>query len=1116
MAVAKRVPLVDLNSLLAKEPEWMHRDGVHPSPAGNAIIAKHVSRAVAPLVFKPKSSDGNEADIIVFGGTSSGIVAAVQAARMKKSVILLEPHDHLGGLTTGGLGATDIGNKNVIGGLSREFYQRVARHYQKDSSWTHETREEFFKLRSKRTKEEEIAGETGSMWTFEPSVALEIFHEMLRESGVTVRRQQKLKRVKKEGTRITQIEMEDGQVYRAKVFIDATYEGDLMAKAGVKYRVGREANAEYDETLNGIRAKTPTNQIFGSIDPYVVPGDPSSGLIPLIQEGDGGVPGAGDHRVQAYNFRLCFTDVPANRLPLTPPENYDPGRYELAARRAERIVASDAEPKMKNFCNPVWMPNRKTDINNSQGISTDFIGGNYEYPDAEYEKRAEIWQSHEDYVRGFWYFMSTSPRIPEELRKQFLNFGPCKDEFLATGGWPSQLYVREARRMVSSYVMTEHNCRGSLLAKDSVGMAAYGMDSHNCQRIVKNGIARNEGDVQVHGLQPYSISYRSIVPLSGECENLVVPVCVSASHIAFGSIRMEPVFMVLGQSSAIVASLAIDAKSSVQEIDYSQLRSVLVAAGQVLERPGQPASDSIWSPEEITTDVCVYGGTASGVVTAVQVARMGKSVVLIEPSNRIGGMTSGGLGNTDIGKQASIGGVTREFYQSIHDWYQEPAHWKFQSKDEYKWKGDRVTDDAWFVFEPHVAELMLNKMLEKAEVPVIFGERLDLINGIEKEGSRIVSIQMESGQKFTAKVFIDCTYEGDLMAKAGVSYTVGREPNSQYNEKINGVQATEPARRGPRPLDPFVIPGDPKSGLIKGLQADVVGENGEGDKRVQAYNYRLCLTSVPENRVPFEKPEGYDESEYELLFRWLEAGNTRNVPLGSNPIPNGKTDTNKAGWISTDYIGMCDDYPDADYARRKEITDAHILYHKGFLWTLANHPRVPEKVRRRAAKLGFAKDEFVDNGHFPYQLYVREGRRMLGPMVMTEHELRKKPKVKDPVALGSYGMDSHPTQLWVDKDGALHADTPKWTGVGGPYGISYRAITPKADECSNLLVTTCISSSHSAYGSIRMEPVYMMLGQASATAAVLSIDGDQSVQEVPYKKLRQRLLKDRQLLAPRK
>ena len=519
------------------------------------------------------------------------------------------------------------------------------------------------------------------------------------------------------------------------------------------------------------------------------------------------------------------------------------------------------------------------------------------------------------------------------------------------------------------------------------------------------------------------------------------------------------------------------------------------------------------SAEVTDKDICVYGGTASGVITAVQAARMGNSVVLIEPGKHIGGMTSGGLGNTDIGKQETIGGITREFYQSLHAWYQDPKHWKFQTKYEYKAKGDRITEDAWFVFEPHVAELRLNEMLKQAKVPVVFGERLDLKDGVKMEGTRILGIRMESGRIFTARMFVDCTYEGDLMAKAGVSYTIGREPNSQYGEEINGVQVTEPPRLGPKPLDPYVKPGDPTSGVIKGLLPTFVGKNGDGDKRVQAYNYRLCLTSVPENRVPFEKPDDYDESEFELLFRWFEAGNTKNVPLGSNPIPNAKTDTNKAGWVSTDYIGMADDYPDADYQKRKEITDAHIRYHKGFLWTLANHPRVPEKVRRSASKLGYAKDEFAATGHFPFQLYVREGRRMLGQMVMTEHELRKKRKVDDPVALGSYGMDSHPTQLWVDKEGALHADTPKWTGVG-PYGISYRSITPKAEECTNLLVPICISASHSAYGSIRMEPVYMMLGQAAATAAALAIDDNSPVQRIPYPKLSGRLLKDGQILTP--
>ncbi|MCG9792853.1 FAD-dependent oxidoreductase [Flavobacterium algicola] len=512
-------------------------------------------------------------------------------------------------------------------------------------------------------------------------------------------------------------------------------------------------------------------------------------------------------------------------------------------------------------------------------------------------------------------------------------------------------------------------------------------------------------------------------------------------------------------------------------------------------------------------DICIYGGTAAGVIAAVQAARLGKSVVIIEPSKYIGGMTSSGLGNTDVGKQATIGGVAREFYQSIHQWYENPAHWKYETKEKFlsKAKEGRISSDALFVFEPHVAELKLNEMITKEGIPVVYGERLDLKNGVTKKGTKIVSIRMESGRVFEAKVFIDCSYEGDLMANSGVSYTVGREPNSQYDEKINGVQTKEPKRKGERPLDPFIIPGDSTSGVIKGLMPNVVGNEGDGDKRVQAYNYRLCLTSQPENLVPFDKPQGYDESEYELLFRWLEAGNTKGLPLGSNPIPNEKTDTNKAGWVSTDYMGHADDYPDADYSKREKIVNDHYVYTKGLLWTLANHPRVPENVRFRASKIGYAKDEFTDTGHFPFQLYVREGRRMLGELIMTEHQLKGSKKVTDPVALGSYGMDSHPTQIWVDKEGALNADTPKWTGVP-IYGISYKSITPKAEECSNIIVPICISASHSAYGSIRMEPVYIMLGQAAATAASLAIDKNVSIQEVPYDKLKTRLLVDGQIL----
>ena len=523
-----------------------------------------------------------ETDICVFGGTAGGVASAVQAARMGKTVVLVEPGNHLGGMTSGGLGATDIGNKAAIGGLGREFYHRIAQHYARPEAWRFEAAEDYAK-RAGHSDLSDLNAADATMWTFEPRVAEDILFQMLNEARVPVYLQQRLAAVKKSAGRITAIDMENGKTYHARMFIDATYEGDLMAKAGVSYTVGREANSKYSETLNGVREKTPKHQFTVPVDPYRKLGDAASGLLPFIQPGDGGQPGAGDPCVQAYNFRLCYTQNPTNRLPHQKPAKYDPAKYELLARYLEALVAAGQKPQLKAFWNPIWMPNGKTDINNNGGFSTDFIGANYAYPDADYATRARIWQEHEDYIRGFVYFMATSPRVPDDMRAEMQSWGPAKDEFIDTGHWPNQLYVREARRMVSDYVMTEHNCRGKVKAEDPVGLAAYTMDSHNCQRIVKGVNAENEGDVQVGGFPPYPISYRSILPKAAQCENLLVPICLSATHIAYGSIRMEPVFMILGQSAATAAALALDGKTTPQALSYQKLRARLLADQQILE-----------------------------------------------------------------------------------------------------------------------------------------------------------------------------------------------------------------------------------------------------------------------------------------------------------------------------------------------------------------------------------------------------------------------------------------------------------------------------------------------------------------------------------------------------
>jgi len=540
-------------------------------------------------LLEVRPAEGVEADICVFGGTSSGVAAAVQAARMGKAVVVAEPGRHLGGLSSGGLGATDIGNKAAIGGLSREFYASVARYYANDSAWTWESRQDYFKKRggSQVNASDPLTSPAATMWTFEPHVAEMIFDRMLREAKVQVHYQQRLATVKKNGSRIIEITMENGTVFHAAMFIDATYEGDLMAKAKVSYTVGREANATYGETLNGVRARTPKHQFTVPVDPYVKPGDPASGLLPFIQGGNGGEPGQGDRSVQAYNHRLCFTTNAANRMQLAPPEDYDPARYELLGRYLDALVSAGKKPRLAEFWNPIWMPNGKTDTNNNGGFSTDFIGANYSYPEADYATRERISKTHEDYIRGFLYYLATNPRVPKAMRDEMQTWGPCKDEFQETRGWPNQIYVREARRMVSDCVMTELHCRGTEVIRDSVALAAYNMDSHNCQRLVKNGHVENEGDVQVPPMKPYPISFRAIVPKQGECENILVPVCLSASHIAYGSIRMEPVFMILGQSAATAAAIAIDTPCAVQKVDYPRLRTRLLADQQILEWTGR-------------------------------------------------------------------------------------------------------------------------------------------------------------------------------------------------------------------------------------------------------------------------------------------------------------------------------------------------------------------------------------------------------------------------------------------------------------------------------------------------------------------------------------------------
>jgi len=502
---------------------------------------------ICPLTgLKAQSSLYKNYDICIYGGTSSGVIAAYTAARSGKSVLLIEPGKNLGGMSSGGLGLTDIGNKYAISGLALDFYRRIGKHYGKFEQWI-----------------------------FEPHVAENLFNEYIKKAKVPVLYENRITGVEKKGSLITAITLENPTrkskgTIKAKVFIDCSYEGDLMAKAGVSYAVGREANSTYDETFNGVQLMN-GHQLPDGIDPYKVKGDPSSGLLWGVTPGKLIDKGSGDKKVQAYNFRICLTNNPANMIPITEPEDYVPERYELLIRQMEKRNWKSLQDVF------IWsgMPNQKTDINNRNGFSTDMIGMNWEYPDADYNKRGQIWKAHTNYTKGLLYFVGHDARVPAHIRKEISQWGYPKDEYTNNGNWSHQLYVREARRMVGTLVMTQHHCQGKEAVTDGVGMAAYTMDSHNCDRLVVNGMVKNEGNVEEGGFGPYPISYRAIIPKETEASNLIVPVCLSATHIAYGSIRMEPVFMVLGQSSAMAAVQAIDRKLSVQKINVSHLQQQL-------------------------------------------------------------------------------------------------------------------------------------------------------------------------------------------------------------------------------------------------------------------------------------------------------------------------------------------------------------------------------------------------------------------------------------------------------------------------------------------------------------------------------------------------------------
>ncbi len=561
----------------------------------SVAIYRTVMIATLTLISAPtRAAEPLKAEVCVYGGTSGGVVAAVQAARMGKSVVLVEPGRHLGGMTSGGLSAVDIGEPRSVGGLAREYFTRLVARYGKELNWG-----EKFDHGGKG------GPATGGAYSIEPHVAEEVFDAMAREAGVIVWREARLSSVEKDGARIVALHCDDGRVLKAKMFLDTTYEGDLMAAAGVSYTLMREGNAQYDETLNGIHysPKFLPREHFDQprengrlpsghgawdrdfpLDPYVVKGDPSSGLLPLVMEGEPGIPGEPAPGVQAYCFRLCLTTDPENSIPIAAPPDYDPKRYELVARFIEACLANGDDMDLRWFSKHDPLPNDKWDFNTAT-FGGNLPGLSWDWPEASHDEREKLAKELENYHRGLFHFLRTDPRVPEKVKTDLARFGLPKDEFMDTGSWPHQVYIREGRRMVSDLVMTEHHTFGGEFVKHPMGLGSYGTDAHEIRRIVKDGVVVREGKIAGGrgGFGPYQIGYGALVPKAEECENLFVTFALSASHSAFASIRMEPPFMITSQSAATAAVHAIDEDAAVREIDHEKLRKRLLADGQILE-----------------------------------------------------------------------------------------------------------------------------------------------------------------------------------------------------------------------------------------------------------------------------------------------------------------------------------------------------------------------------------------------------------------------------------------------------------------------------------------------------------------------------------------------------
>lgn len=1080
-----------------------------------------------------------EADVCIYGGTSGGVTAAVQTARLGKTAIILEPTKHLGGMTSGGLSAVDIGDPRTVGGVAREYFTRLAGKYGKQLPW------------ERASSIEGGAHGTGGAFAIEPHAAENLFEEFIREAGDRVRviREARPMSVKKAGARLTEVRLADGRTISAKMFIDCSYEGDLLVLAGVRAIVGREANATYDETLNGFRISLPPLTKFGPIgpngrqkdgrgawmrtialDPYVEPGKPESGLLPMISPNKMGTPGEAAPGVQAYCYRLCLTDDPANQLPIEPPADYDPRRYELQARYIAACLKAGDPLDMRWFCMPLALPNKKYDFNTAW-LGANLPGAGWGWAEASFDERRKIAKQHENHQRGLIQFLRTDVRVPKNIRDEFARFGLPRDEFPETGGWPYQLYIREARRMVSDFVMTEHHAYGRKVAADPVALASYGVDAHEAQRIAHGGIVVDEGKLMGHGgiPGPYPVGYDAIVPRAEECENLFATFCISASHVCFASTRMEPVLMMLSQAASTAASLAIDDAVPVQKVDRSKLRARLLADGAILKAPAKAAKKAeekdkaeklpgakesgkgkedkqASEAQETTTsnaktsklssalptmpalntaelaalaeqpyDLVVIGGTPGGIAMAVRAARQGMRVLLVERTKHLGGMITNGLLQWDALYAGHRAPLFSELLRNIEAHYRETY-----GADSHQLSVARYTDKHYplGMLEPRVAEREFLKLVNaEKSLTLLTGYYLTAVirDGALLRGVTLCEYQGSQQAEIRAACFADATYEADLAALAKVPYRVGREARAEFDEPHAGKIFVNILSGTPGSRD--AVEGRLKLRVYDSAQGSIDPTSPQtADGAIQAYNFRPILTNDPENRVLLkEPPPNYRREEYLNYER-------RGLGVAKGP--------NRKGSFNAPILpGENHAYPEATWPERERITARHRDFALGLLWFLQTDESIPADKRRAAREIGLPRDEYPDNGHVPYEMYVREARRIDGRTRLTEHDgtidpgLQRTPIHHDSIGITDWYMDSHActteTRMKFKYDGKLIL-----TEESRPMQIPYATLLPQGVD--NLLVPVCLSATHVAWGAIRLEPVWMQTGESAGWAAVLA------------------------------